>query len=188
MVMLVLVLTLCVVSLGGGLVSVSHTERQIAHTYLRATQVAYAADAAAHLTVNAVSRNSDSPFWPAAGAVPALGGGSRVMTLVAGETVDLDLRTTELNREAAGQWPLGADTPRWRLAGWGRLPDWPSTVRVAVWVADDVMETDGSSSEDSNGLLMIRVESYGPTGAGRAVVAHIRRDPDNVRVVSWREG
>lgn len=188
MVMLVLVLTLCVVSLGGGLVSVSHTERQIAHTHLRAIQVAYAADAAAHLAVSAVARNSASSSWPASGTVPALGGGSTVITIAAGETVDLGLRTTELNQEAAGQWPLGADTPRWRLAGWGRLPEWPSAVRVAVWVADDVTETDGSWSEDSNGLLMIRVESFGPSGAGRAVVAHIRREPDSARIVSWREG
>jgi len=135
-----------------------------------------------------VLEDPDSPRWPSVGMVRSLGSVSRVMAIAAGDPVDLDARTVELNLDAARRWALGADTPRWRLAGWGRLPEWtPSTLRVAVWIADDVMDGDGVSGEDSNGVLMVRAEAFGPRGASRTVVAHIRREPGRVQLLSWRE-
>ena len=73
--------------------------------------------------------------------------------------------------------------------GWGRLPDLPASPRrVAVWIADDVMDGDGLPAEDSNGMLMIHVEAFGPRGAGHVVTAHVNRESGIVRTVSWREG
>jgi hypothetical protein len=188
MVMIVLVLTLCVASLSGGLALLGHTELRIASAHMRAVQTAYAADAAAHLAIDAVSRLPDWALWPSAGTVPSLGSGARIMAIAAGEVVDLDARTVELNRDAARRWPLGMDTPRWRLVGWGRLPELPvSSLRVAVWVADDVMDADGIPSADLNGMLMIRGEAFGQGGAARAVVAHVKREAGRVTTVSWRE-
>ena len=188
MVLLVLMLTAFVASLGGGLAMLGHTERRIATAHVRTVQTGYAAGAAAHLGVAMVSQALDSTRWPSAGMVPSLGSVSRVMAIPAGDPVDLDARTAELNRDASRRWPLGADTPRWRLAGWGRLPQWPpSSPRVTVWVADDVMDADGVPGEDSNGVLMIRAEAFGPRSAARAVVAHVRREPGGVRMLSWRE-
>ena len=109
------------------------------------------------------------------------------MAIGPGETIDLDARTAELNADAARQWPLGPDTPRWRLVGWGRLPSMLSPRRVAVWIADDVMDGDGLSGEDRNGMLMIHVEAFGPRGASRVVSAHVKRDVASVQTVSWRE-
>lgn len=188
MVVLVLVLTAFVASVGGGLALLANTERRIASAHLRSVQTHYAAEAAVQLAIDAIADSPQSPLWPAAGPVPALGGGSRVMAIAAGETVDLDARTGELNRDAARRWALGPDTPRWRLAGWGRMPGLPqSSSRVAVWVADDVMDADGVPGEDLNGTLMIRGEAFGPGGAGHAVTAHVRREAGLVRTMSWRE-
>ena len=109
------------------------------------------------------------------------------MAIAAGETVDLDARTAELNADATRQWPLGPDTPRWRLVGWGRLPAMGSSRRVAVWIADDVMDADGMPGEDRNGMLMIHVEAFGARGAAHVVAAHVQREASTARTVSWRE-
>lgn len=186
MVLIVLLLTACIASLGGGLALVGQTELRIASAHLRSVQTAYAADAAARLAIDVVSR--DSVSWLSEGEIPSLGGGSRNMAIAAGETVDLDVRTAELNRDAARQWPLGPDTPRWRLMGWGRLPGppvWPQ--RVAVWVADDVMDGDGIPVEDRNGMLMMHVEAFGPGGAAHALAVHVSREAGTTQTVSWRE-
>ena len=186
--MLVLLLTVCVAALGGGLAVVGHTERRIAGAQLRSVQTVYAADAAARLAIDAISQSPGSTLWPSDGTIPALPGGSTVMAIAAGETVDLDARTVELNADAAQRWPLGPDTPHWRLAGWGRLPELPAASRrVAVWIADDLMDADGIPAEDSNGMLMIHVEAYGPRGAAHVVNAQVAREAASVRTISWRE-
>ncbi len=193
--MLVLLLTLGVASLSGGLALLGHTERAIASTHVRAVQTAYAAEAALHLAVETIARLPSSRRWPSEGNIAALASSAHMMAVGPGETVDLDARTEDLNREALRRWPLGAGPPRWRLMGWGRLPgpaagalpDDSFVFRVAVWVADDVMDADGIAAEDDNGLVMIRAEAFGLGGAARAVVAHVRRVEDGVRIVSWRE-
>jgi len=188
MVMWVLLLTACVASVGGGLAVLGITERRIADTHLRGVQTRYAAEAAVRLAITAIGTDPGTTSWPQSGGMPPLANGARVMALGAGETVDLDVRTTQLNREAARQWPLGADTPQWRLAGWGVLPGVPeSSRRVAIWVADDVMDADGMSGEDRNGMLMIHVEAFGPRGAASAVVVHVVREAVGARAVTWRE-
>lgn len=189
--MVVLTLTLGVASLCGGLALLAHTERVIASAHLRATQTAYAADHGLRLAVAAVSLAPEWSRWPASGRVTGLTDGALVMAIAPSEVVDLAARTTALNHIAARDWPLGADTPRWRLMGWGRLPTLPadaavSMPRVAVWVADDVMDRDGVVDNDANGVLMIRAEAFGVGGAARAVLAHIRREAGVARVLSWR--
>lgn len=191
MMLLVMTLTLGVASLCGGLAVLAHTERVIANTHLRAVQTAYAAEAAGRMAVATVSLAPESSQWPVSGDVGGLTAGSRSMAIGPGEIVDLDARTSELNQAAARDWPLGADTPRWRLMGWGRLPivpaDAPPSVpRVAMWVADDVMDRDGAAGDDENGVIMIRAEAFAAGGAARAVIAHVRREAGRVRVLSWR--
>src|SRR5688572_5447612 len=115
MVMLVLLLTGAVASLAGGLAVMGHTEQRVATAHLRSAQITYAAEAAARLALDAISRDSGSLQWPSQGSIPALPGGSKIMAIGAGETVDLEARTAELNADAAQRWPVGADTPRWRL-------------------------------------------------------------------------
>jgi len=188
MVMMVLLLTVCVASLSGGLALLGHTERRIASAHLKAVQTSYAASAAVQLAIDAVARSPLSAQWPSVGTVAALGSAAPIMAVAPGETVDLNARTAELDRDAARRWPLGLDTPRWRLVAWGRLPALPaSSMRIAIWIADDVMDGDGIPGTDLNGMLMIRAEAFGQGGAARVVVAHVRREAGLVRTVSWRE-
>jgi hypothetical protein len=190
--MIVVTLSLGIASISGGLAILAHTERVIAQAHLRAVQTTYAAEMAAVLGVSAVSLAPGSAVWPITGGTGALSGGATSMAVAAGETVDLDARTAELNRDAARLWPLGVNTPRWRLMAWGRLSTLPpgtaaSAPRVAVWIADDVMDRDGRPDEDQNGVLMIRAEAFGPGGAARAIVVHVVREAGRVRTLSWRD-
>ena len=188
MVMMVLLLTVCVASLSGGLALLGHTERRIATSHLKTVQTAYAANAAVRLAIHAVSQSPLSNLWPTTGTVAALASAAPVMAIAPGETVDLAARTVELDSDASRRWPLGPDTPRWRLVAWGRLPELPaSSMRIAIWIADDVMDGDGIPGTDLNGMLMIRGEAFGQGGAARAVVAHVRREGGLVSTVSWRE-
>jgi hypothetical protein len=191
MMLLVVMLTLCVASLSGGLAMLAHTEQRIANAHLRAAQVAYASEAAVRLAVDTVAQAPAFPRWPASGMVGSLAGGARAMAVAPGELVDLDARTMDLNQAALRDWPRGADTPQWRLMGWGRLPGLSTGAaelapRVAVWVADDIRDADGAAGEDANGALMLRAEAYGAGGAMRALLVHITRDTAGVRVLSWR--
>jgi hypothetical protein len=163
----------------------------IAGAHVRAVRTAYAADAAAQLGVDAVSQAPEFARWPASGSVGALDGGARLMAIAPAEVVDLNARTAELNQAAARDWPLGANTPQWRLMGWGRFPGLSpeaavSAPRVAIWIADDVMDRDEAAGDDENGVLMIRAEAFGAGGAARGVVAHVIREGGRVRVLSWR--
>jgi hypothetical protein len=187
MLILVLLLTSCVASIGGGLAVLGTTEGRIAGSHLRAVQTAYLGEAAARVAIDAIAQTASSSYWPSAGVIPIFSGGARLMAIAPGETIDLDARTAELNADAARQWSVGADTPRWRLAAWGVLPAMPAFRRAAVWIADDVMDGDGIPGEDSNGMLMIHVEAFGPGGASCLVTAHVQREIGAVRTVSWRE-
>jgi len=125
MVLIVLVLTVCVASLCGGLALLGHTERRIAHAHLRAVQTAYAASAAANLAIDAVARQPLSTLWPSAGTVSALGPSAPVMAIWPGETIDLVARTVEWTPKPlaagrsgpihlAGGWSPGAGCPSYQ--------------------------------------------------------------------------
>ena len=101
MVMMVLLLTVCVASLSGGLALLGHTERRIASAHLKAVQTSYAASAAVQLAIDAVARSPLSAQWPSVGTVAALGSAAPIMAVAPGETVDLNARTAELDRDAA---------------------------------------------------------------------------------------
>lgn len=189
MVILVVLVTLCVASLGGGLALLSQTEAAIAGAQARTVQTGYAADAAARLAMAAIGTAPVSPAWPRVGALPGLTSAAPMMAIGPGAVMDVEARTDELNREAARRWPAGPDTPVWRLMGWGRLPiagEQP-VPHVAVWVADDVWDADADPGTDHNGVLMVRAEAVGVAGASRAVLLRIVRSASGVNLVSWRE-
>jgi hypothetical protein len=56
-------------------------------------------------------------------------------------------------------------------------------------VADDVEDGDGDAAADSNGIVWVRAEAWGPAGAKTAIEAIVRRGPEGVppaAVVAWR--
>ncbi len=113
--------------------------------------------------------------------------------------------------------PWGPNNPRWQPFLFGPLNAWlprdasPSLFYVVAWVGDDPSETDANPRVDGGGtvaegepvpeaggrgVLLVRVEAYGPSGAHRAVQATVARIPASgeplpggpaVRLMSWRE-
>lgn len=104
------------------------------------------------------------------------------------------LRMQELTDAASA---AGPNTPRWRLFGWGRLDDvLPGVVEsrspmaVAVWVADDEADLDGTAEHDSNQTLWVRAVAYGGQGGRRAIEGLVMRGapaPGPLRRLIWRE-
>jgi hypothetical protein len=104
--------------------------------------------------------------------------------------------------------PWGADNPYWRLFLYGPLPTFApyrfaGPVYVLVWVADDGREVDGNPEQDGmaetpgHGVLRVRADAFGRSGARRAIEAELVRvcRPDaastrclsGIRVQSWRD-
>jgi hypothetical protein len=57
---------------------------------------------------------------------------------------------------------------------------------VAVWISDDPADRDGQPLFDSNDVLVVRSEAFGPSGVHRGVETVIERSAAGIRVVSWR--
>lgn len=172
MMFVVLTLVLVAGSMAGGLAVASQAERQIAAAHRRTVQLGYAAESAAEQTVAALEADPD---WSDAPGAFVVG----VVTV----TPALESRTAALNRSAASRFPLGADTPIWRLVATVPAADSLS----AVWVADDPSERDGQAGQDSNGRLMIRSETQTTAGAVRSVEVHLARHGGETRRLSWQE-
>jgi hypothetical protein len=80
----------------------------------------------------------------------------------------------------------------------------PAECYLLVWVADDAVEEDADPLSDAghdqpgHGVLRLRAEAYGPTGARRAIEAELARQclpgtpaghgcRQGIRVQSWHE-
>jgi hypothetical protein len=132
------------------------------------------------------------------------------MTLPDGRTVDLAKATymincgktsacsdTDMNTSTMDR-PWGRNNPRYRLYAWGPVNDLISTgtlnspYYVAVWIADDMTETDNDpsidggppqpddsgntpSSNPGSGVMTIRAEAFGPNGAHHVIEATISK-------------
>jgi Tfp pilus assembly protein PilX len=140
-----------------------------------------------------------------AGVTSGFVDGTITPTLPDGRTLDLAAATNMINcnktttcsdadmdaNDGERQW--GVNNPRYRLFAWGPVndlnptPTLNSPFYVAVWIADDGAETDGDPSIDgaaavapytSNrgaGVLSLRAEAFGPSGAHRVIEATIGR-------------
>jgi hypothetical protein len=104
--------------------------------------------------------------------------------------------------DVTAERPWGSNNPAWTL--YAHAPfTWfnPSsglepTMYVAVWVADDPLENDGQPLIDGGetqgpnpgaGLLQLRAQSYGPSGARRMIEVTLRRGAAGVQAIAWRE-
>lgn len=203
-----LVSSLLLTALGMCLVLASSVETTIAANARNAAEALYAADA---LVERAIADLAATPKWDlvlAPGSVTECaavlsgfdtGGCSTAAQLVvtvpnSGQTVDLKGITDTLQAQIDSQNAWGANSPVWRLYAFGRLDDLlpgrvvDSRIYVALWVADDVAETDGNPAEDANGILILHSEAFGPSGTRRRVEVVISRPPSSaVRVLSWHE-
>ncbi len=172
MMYLVMALGMLATSVAAGLALAGQTERQIAATYRHTTQLGYLGDGGAERVVTTLEARE---LWE---DVPG--------SLTVGDvrmTAERDARTQALNQSLAARFPMGADTPRWRLVATADEDD----VAVSVWVADDPADRDGNPEADSNGLVAVRAEARRASGALRVVEVHVARDGAGTRRLSWRE-
>lgn len=190
-----LMTTTMLMAFGSALLLLAQTETGIAASSLREARTFYAAEAAlrqASLDLEAL------PDWTAAlsgAATSALTDGSSQGTRRLGRViVDLSSESASLTA-AAASLPFGANNPRWLLYLWGAvegvLPvvDWPGY--VAVWIADDTVETDGDPQRDGGsadgrgrGVLRLHAVAFDAAGARRTVEATaVRYPPGRVRLL-----
>ena len=102
--------------------------------------------------------------------------------------------------------PWGANNPRWRLFLYGTLGTLTAgqvtgpSCYVAVMVADDPEETDNDPTRDGllgsspgAGIVRVRSEAFGASGAHRVIEATVTRSagapgsPPPLRLVAWHE-
>lgn len=95
--------------------------------------------------------------------------------------------------------PWGLNNPRWQLYSYGPATAAGQTLAyTVVLVGDDGAETDGNPARDGPpgsdgaGVILLRGEAFGPTGAHRVVEAVVGRaeapaGAAALRVVAWRE-
>ena len=177
-------------SMSAGLVTLSNTEALIASNYRVSSELAYAAEAAANVAIADLARVGS---WTNVlnGTVRSSFCDATLAPLVNGERLDLNAQTALLQSASDAEAQRGADNPRWRLylyqplAAIGRSG--LASSYVAVWVADDASESDGDAQTDSNGLIAMRAESFGPQAMRRTIDVTLGNDGSGVRLVSWRD-
>jgi hypothetical protein len=170
-----LVATVLLTSLGLGLVMLSDTETAISNNFRAGNETLYAADAAVERVVQDLLL---VPRWNDAltGAIrSSFVDGSLTPTAPFGGVLNLTAMTAELQASSDATSPWGANNPQWRLFAYGPLSAMLgdgsilSSTYVAVWVSDDPSETDGNPSADGNGAVTVLAQALGPHGTQRAV-------------------
>lgn len=193
-----LMVTALLTTLGAALAFLMATETVISANYRSASEALYAADAGVERAM-ADLRATD---WTGVLAPPPAnvmsGFDDAAMSPVdpSGAPLDLTRLTAALQGQSDARYGVGPDSPGWRLfahADLTRLMPAASIstpAYVVVWVADDAEDGDGNPSRDSNGVLMLRAESFGIAGAHRIVEATVARPggvASAIRLASWRE-
>ena len=169
-------------ALGMALIMVTRTETKITANFRNSQEALYAADGGTERVVQdllLVPRWNDlltgtmtSSFHDATTTPDLPGGGSEIN--LASATAQLQANTDTLNL-----W--GANNPRWRLYAWGPVTNLlpsatiDSWMYIAVWVADDPSEIDGDPLTDTNGVLTLHSEAWGPGGAHKIVEVTVAR-------------
>ncbi|MEO7189647.1 MAG: hypothetical protein ABI051_01175 [Vicinamibacterales bacterium] len=170
-----LLATVLLTSLGIGLVMLSNTEGAIAANYRAGGETLYAADAAVERVVQDLLM---VPRWNdvLSGAVTsAFVDDTLTPTTPYGEVLNLTSLTADLQAQTDATDPWALNNPHWRLFAYGPLSEMlsggalQSSTYVAVWVADDPSETDDNAAADVNGVITAMAQAFGPHGTRRAV-------------------
>ena len=176
-------------ALGAAVVMIGTTESHISSNYRNSQEALYAADAAVERVVQdllMVPRWNDI-LTGAANSSFVDGSATSPKTLPGGGTVILDAATAQLQTDTnlVNMW--GANGPQWSLFAWGPMNDMlptqiiDSPMYVVVWVADDPADAppggayDGNPLADTNGVLTLHAEAYGPSGTRKVVEVTVAR-------------
>ena len=188
-----LLATMLLTALGLATVLVSNTESLITGNHRAAAAALYAADAGIERAVQdllLIPRWNDALAGGTAGAAAvametsgfAGGDPTSLLTLPGGVTLKLCCDTASVGGQVQAETYLwGINSPAWRLYAWGPIRDIlpgssiDSDMYVSVWVADDPSEADGNPLFDTNGVLSLRAEAFGPGGVRKVVEVTVAR-------------
>ena len=178
-------------AMGAGLITVTNTEASIAANYRVASELAYAAEAGANAAIGELSRAGSWTSVLSGVARSSFCDSTLAPTTAFGDRLDLSAMTSSLQSASDADAHRGVNNPRWRLYLYQPLSLIARTTLassyVVVWVADDAAEADGDPQSDSNGLLTMRAEAFGPQGMQRTIDATLASDGASVKLVSWRD-
>lgn len=181
-----LLATMLLIALSVGLVMVTNTETAISGNYKNASEALHAADAGVERAVQDLLLVPDwnrilAEAAPYRSSFIDATGCTGTVNMSGGGTLELDkLRQALTNEtETANLW--GANDPIWRPYACGHIrdlvptPTIDSDLYVAVWVADDPSEQDGNPYADSNGVVTLHAEAFGPMGSHKVVEVTVAR-------------
>ncbi len=180
------------------------TDTAISANYRAGQETLYAADAGierALADVRQLSDWSDMLLPPPAHATSGFVDGEVTPRAPDGRVLDLAQLTSARQAESDAAFGGSPDRPQWRLFAHAPVSDLVSNgsistpAYVVVWVADDVEDGDGDPSHDANGVVIMRAEAFGSSGARRAVDARAGLGAGDAGIssangllqVSWRE-
>jgi Tfp pilus assembly protein PilX len=176
-----LVATVLLTSLGLGLIMLGDTETAISNNFRSGNETLYAADAAVERVVQDLLL---VPRWNdvlTGAAQSSFIDDSLTPTTLYGASLNLTAITAEIQSQSDATAPWGANNPQWHLFAYGPLADMlgegtiQSNSYIAVWISDDPSETDDNPSADANGVLTVLAQAMGPNGTIRAVEVTIAR-------------
>ncbi len=180
--LLTLMATVLLTALGGALITLTTAETAIASNYRNAVEAFYAAEAGVEYVVQELGT---MPSWSPilTGAVrSSFAGGSQRPTRLDGSPLDLGEETASLQSESDAVARGGPNRRIWRLYAYGPITALlpmgaiGTPTFVAVWVADDLSETDGDALIDGNETLTLHARAYGPSNSRKIVEATVARN------------
>jgi len=217
---IVVLFTAFLCALGFGLILAVFMDRLATGNFSGSVAMLYATDAGIELAARDLA---ETPDWDAVLSGSTLssftdGAPTGVRPLPGGGVVDLGVATNMLNCGRANctetqmdansrARPWGANNSRWRLYAYGPLDQLaplsrPEPCYLAVWIADDGREEDGDPASDAavdeagHGIVRVHAETFGTSGARRAIEAELKRSCrgaavgaclPGIRVQSWQE-
>jgi hypothetical protein len=200
--LLVLLFTVLLTTLGTGLVAVANTERVAANHLRTGVELGYVADAMAAHVVSELSARSQWTTALCCQDRSVLTDPTLAPRTSWGEILDFSTLTTGLRTQADAAITAGANAPRWQLYAWAPADRLLGPVRmpayVAAWVADDAGDGDADAVTDGNGTVLVLARAFGPVGLRRDVRLVLTRQSLNTsetgtagagraRIASWRE-
>jgi hypothetical protein len=175
-IVIALVATVLLSSLGIGVLLLSNTEGAIASNYRAGNETLYAADAAVERVVQDLLL---VPRWNdiLTGSVQSsFVDASLTPTLPSNVPINLTAMTAEIQAQSDATSPWGPNNPVWRLFAYGPMKDLLSNAAIienssylAVWIADDPADGDNNPAADTNGVLTLLAQAIGIHGTIRAV-------------------
>jgi hypothetical protein len=195
--LLTLVTTALLTALAASLVIATSTETLISGSYRASQEAFYAADAALE---RAIHELSFLPDWtvvlaaPPSNVLASFDDGAPAATSPAGRSLSFVALTSDRQAASDAAGNFGVNRPVWRLYAHAPLQSVlpagtiAAAAYVLLWIQDDGGDGDGDAGTDSNGVVVVCAEAYGPAGARRRVEATIGRvGPGAVRVLAWRD-